>query len=82
MWQASHVLDVCRWLAPLPVALVPLWQLKQLPVTPEWSKPVAGFHAVVPWQLLHSAVVAMCVAGLPVALLPLWQDEQLPVTCA
>jgi hypothetical protein len=55
----------------LPVALVPLWQLKQLPTTPSWLKPVAGVHAEVPWQLLHSALVAMWVGGLPVAPVPL-----------
>ncbi len=68
--------------APLPVALVPLWQLKQLPVMLEWSKPVAGLQAVVQWQLPHSALVGTCVAGLPAAVVPSWQDEQLPVTCA
>jgi hypothetical protein len=52
----------------LPRALVPLWQLEQMPVAGglavAWLKtPVA--HVVVElWQLLHCAVVAMWVTGL------------------
>jgi hypothetical protein len=34
VWHASQVLLVVRCEVPLPVALVPLWQLKQLPVMP------------------------------------------------
>jgi hypothetical protein len=37
------------WLAPLPVACVPSWQLTQFEVTPVWSNAVAGDHAVVEW---------------------------------
>ena len=32
-WQAAHPALVGRWLAGLPVASVPLWQLTQLPIT-------------------------------------------------
>jgi len=63
----------------LPGAVVPLWQLAQVPVTAEWSK-WAGLQAVVPWQLAQSAVVARWVGGLPVEVVPLWQVEQEPVT--
>ena len=80
VWQASQALVVVMWVADLPVAWVPLWQLEQLAVIPAWLK-LAGVHAEVEWQSLHCAVVVMCVAGLPAALLPLWQDEQVPVTC-
>lgn len=69
-WQLSHVLVVARWVAFLPVAVVPLWQLEQLPVTLAWLK-FAGVQAVVLWQSLHCAVVAMWVAVLPVAVVPL-----------
>ena len=75
------MLLVDRWPVFLPVALTPLWQLKQLPVTPSWLNPVAGFQATVLWHMLHSDVVATCVAGLPVALTLLWQLEHEPCTC-
>jgi hypothetical protein len=38
VWQLSQVLELGRWLRDLPVAVVPLWQLKQPEVTPLWSK--------------------------------------------
>ena len=52
------------------MALVPLWQLEQEPLTPEWSNR-AGVHPVMVWQLLQSAVVLMWLAGLPLAVVPL-----------
>ena len=79
VWQSSQTLLVDRCALPLPVAVVPLWQLEQLDVIPLWLK-VAGDHAVVRWQLEHSAVVGTCVAGLPRALVPLWQLAQVPIT--
>jgi hypothetical protein len=33
-WQSSQRLEVGRWLAVFPVAVLPLWHEKQLPVTP------------------------------------------------
>jgi hypothetical protein len=55
----------------LPFAVVPLWQVAQVPgATPVWLN-VAGIQAVVRWQTSHDAVVAMCVAGLPFAVVPL-----------
>ena len=64
--------------AGLPVAVVPLWQVAQVPgATPAWVN-VAGFHAEVRWQLSQESVVGRCVAGLPVAVLPLWQVAHVP----
>jgi len=34
----------------LPVAVVPLWQLEQLPFTWLWSTRVAGFQLVEAWH--------------------------------
>jgi hypothetical protein len=67
------------WLAPLPVALVPLWHEPQVPVTWAWSTRNAGRHALVAWQLSQLVSVVMCELPLPVALVPLWQLKQLPV---
>lgn len=78
-WQFEQTLVVPGCMADLPVAVVPLWQLWQLPVTPVWLK-VAGNHAVVLWQLLHSAVVGTCVAGFPVAEALLWHEVHVPST--
>ena len=63
----------------LPVAVVPLWQLEQPPLTLVWLK-LAGVQALVEWQSLHCAVVRICVAVLPVAEVPLWQLLQVPST--
>ena len=32
-WQVEHSAVVAMWLAGLPLALVPLWQLAQVPMT-------------------------------------------------
>lgn len=59
------------WLAGLPVAVFPLWQVEQVPgAIPAWLK-VAGVQALVLWQLSQAAVVGIWLAGLPVAVLPL-----------
>jgi hypothetical protein len=43
----------------LPVAVVPLWQVAQVPgATPVWLK-VAGVQAVVLWHVSQEAVVGM-----------------------
>ena len=71
------------WLAVLPGAVVPLWQLEQVPVT--WVDRTwrAGAQAVDEWQLSQTlAGGARCVALLPVAVVPLWQLAQVPVTPA
>ena len=62
----------------MPVAVVPLWQVEQVPgATPVWLK-VAGVQALVLWQVSHDAVVGIWVEGLPVAVVPLWQVEHVP----
>ena len=77
-WQASHARVVTKCVADLPLAVVPLWQVAQLPgVTPVWVK-VAGVHAVVRWQLSQDSVVGRCVGVLPFAVVPLWQVAQVP----
>jgi hypothetical protein len=63
----------------LPVAVVPLWQVEQLPVTELWSNR-ADVHVLVLWQSSQVLPLAMWVLFLPVAVVPLWQVEQLPVT--
>ena len=71
------------WLALLPVALVPLWQLVQVvaEVNVLWSA-LAPVHVVLDlWQLSQLAVVDRCDAVLPVAIVPLWQLEH-PVLTA
>ena len=69
----SHEAVVGMCVAGLPVAVVPLWQVAQVPAAmPVWLK-VAGVQAVVVWQVSHEAVVGTWVAVLPVAVVPLWQ---------
>jgi len=71
LWQVSHACVVGIWPLGLPVAIVPLWQVEQVPgATPVWLK-VAGVQALVLWQVSHAAVVGRCVADLPVAVVPL-----------
>ena len=72
---------VVRWLAVLPVALVPLWQLEQLVAVVKvlWSA-LAPLQVLLDlWQLSQPAVVDRWPLFLPVATVPLWQLEQ-PVT--
>ena len=64
------------------VAVVPLWQLKQLPVIPVWSKPPATSQLLVSWQDSQVFGLGTWFGGLPVAVLPLWQLKQLPVIAA
>jgi len=53
------------------LALVPLWQLVQLPAaTLAWLN-FAGVQALVLWQLSQGVVVAIWPAGFPLDLLPL-----------
>ena len=70
-WQTSQAWVVGKWLAGLPVAIDPLWQVAQPPgVTPEWLN-VAGVHAVVRWHTSQDSVVGRWFEGLPVAVVPL-----------
>ena len=64
----------------LPVAVVPLWHVAQVPgATPVWLK-VAGVQPLVRWQVSHDAVVGTWLAFLPVAVVPLWHVAQVPGT--
>ena len=58
-WQESHPSVVGMCVAGLPAAVVPLWQLAQVPSTSTWSTLRAGFHAVVVWQAAQLLVVVM-----------------------
>ena len=74
---------VLTWLAFLPVALAPLWQLVQVvaEVKVLWSA-LAPSHLLLDlWQLSQAAVVARWLLLLPLATVPLWQVEQ-PVLTA
>ena len=65
-------------MALLPLAMLPLWQVAQLPAaTPLWLK-VAGVQPLLRWQTSQDWLVLMWLAGLPAAPLPLWQVEQVP----
>ena len=68
-----------KWDVGLPVAVVPLWQVEQLPVMLAWSKR-AGVHAVVEWQSAQVFALWMWFAGFPVAVVPLWQVKHAAVT--
>ena len=60
------------------MALVPLWQLAQVPAaTLAWLY-FAGVQELVLWQLSQGAEVAMWPAGFPLDPLPLWQVVQEP----
>src|SRR5258705_5314059 len=81
-WQPSHGVGgvpTGMWVAGIPVAATPLWQLAQLLVTPWWVKNAPAQVSVV-WQASHSRSVTMCLGPLPCACTPLWQVEQLPRT--
>jgi len=71
VWQLAQLPVVGRWLANLPVAALPLWQLLQLVdvLKSPWSGLVAAQLAVVLWHDSQLPVTEawMVVAGLPVA---------------
>ncbi|OJY55181.1 MAG: hypothetical protein BGP19_00935 [Thiobacillus sp. 0-1251] len=78
MWQLSQAAAVGICVLGFPLAILPLWQVTQVPgATPLWLKE-AGFQATVLWQVSQDAVVGICVLGLPVAVLPLWHVAQPP----
>src|SRR5512140_2155971 len=76
VWHALHSDVVAICVAVLPVAMTPLWQLEQVPMTWAWSTFDAGFHALTTWQASQTFDVKMCVAFLPLAFTPLWQFAQ------
>ena len=69
---------VLTWLAVLPVAFVPLWQVEQTvaAVNVLWSTLVPSQVVVDLWQLSQFAVVAKWLLDLPVPVVPLWQLAQ------
>ena len=71
LWHVSHAAVVATCVAFLPVAVVPLWQLAQVPVTPLWLNVTVLQLLVDLWHVSHAAVVVTCVAFLPVAVVPL-----------
>ena len=80
LWHASQVLLVGMCDADLPVAVVPLWQLIQVPVaTLAWLNEALAQVDVV-WQSSQVLALAMWSAGLPVAVAPLWQLKHVPST--
>lgn len=83
VWQRSQDNDVTgTWFAITPFALVPLWQVAQVPAaTPVWLNAAPKNDVVFLWQVSQPAVVATCVGGFDtiLAYAPLWQFAQ-PVT--
>ena len=57
VWQLLHSVDVGMCVAPLPLAVVPLWQLEHEPTTSAWSTRVVGFQVVTEWQDSQLVVV-------------------------
>ena len=74
----SQLAVVGRWFDGLPVAVLPLWQVLQVPggharVVERRRRPRRGAMA-----LIAAGVVGRWFDGLPVAVLPLWQVLQVP----
>src|SRR6266699_628147 len=79
VWQASHSRSVTMCVGPLPCAIVPLWQVEQLPRAWVWSKLTAGFQAIGVWQASHWSVARMWLRGFAVprtAVPTPWQAPQ------
>ncbi len=47
VWQVPHSAVVAMCVADLPRALVPLWQLEQVPITSAWLTVLTGDQATV-----------------------------------
>jgi hypothetical protein len=77
VWQVPQLAVVAMWLAALPVASVPLWQLEQFVAALKvlWSTR-APSQLLVLWQVTQFAVVGTWTVGLPEACVPLWQVVQ------
>lgn len=63
-WHEPHIAGEVRgiWLAGIPKALSPLWQVEQVLVSPrsdEWLNPFAGMNAMVEWQTSHDKLVSI-----------------------
>ena len=70
-WQVSHSAEVAMCVGVLPSALVPLWQLEQVPFASVWLNVLTGDQAVVVWQFSQTLLVERWVADFPVAEVPL-----------
>ena len=79
LWQLSQELALGIWFPGLPVAVEPLWQVAQLPVTALWSKRTLD-QLLVMWQSSQVLLEGTWLPGLPMAVAPLWQVKHAPVT--
>ena len=59
--------------------MLPLWQLAQFPITPEWSN-LAPLQLIVLWQSAQSFEAGGCPGDLPGAATPLWQETHVAST--
>src|SRR2546429_7078044 len=66
VWQVSHSRSVTMCVGPLPCAIVPLWQGRELPPPPGGCEVTAGVQAVGVGQAAHWVGARMGVAGFPV----------------
>jgi len=71
LWQMSQGSTVSVWFGGLPSATLPLWQVAQAAVRPEWFNLAPPKVTELLWQVSHAALVATWLAGLPVARPPL-----------
>jgi hypothetical protein len=56
-WQVSHAAVVGTWVAALPRAVEPLWQVAQPLTIPVWLNAVPRNVVVDLWQVSHDCVV-------------------------
>ena len=59
LWQVLHCAVVAMWVADLPIATDPLWQLEQVPTTSLWLTVLAGVQAGGVWQAVQLVLVLM-----------------------
>jgi hypothetical protein len=64
LWQLSQEAVVVIWRAPLPGALLPLWQESQLPSTAVWSTLRTGLQRWPSWQLWQALLLGIWSTGL------------------
>jgi hypothetical protein len=64
--------------AVLPVAVVPLWHVVQVPAPTDAWLYAAGVQPVVRWPVSHDCVVTTCAEVFPFAVVPLWQLVHVP----
>ena len=77
LWQDSQGAAVATWLADLPLATLPSWQVAQPADVFGWTKE----KFAVPWHCSQPApLIGMCLVDMPFADVPLWQVAQPVVT--